>query len=227
MATRLIFFFRQNIWLYFPVVSHEKFFIMLRLFILALSTLLMNPAMAQYNWKLEKDKNGIRVYLSDVAGVDFKAIKVECTFTGTYTRLISILSNVPKFPNWIFNNKSSHLVKQNTPLDFIYYAETRMPWPVTNRDEVIHMRVRTDSLPRFLTITGNGESNLVPKIPGRVRVTHYKASWRVTMPTAQSIHIIYFLELDPGGSIPAWIANSVAEKGPYETFVRLAEQLKK
>jgi hypothetical protein len=102
-----------------------------------------------------------------------------------------------------------------------------MPWPVSDRDEVIHMRVRTDSLPLFITINGNGEPNLVPTIPGRVRVTHYKASWRVTMPNPHSIQIIYFLEFDPGGSIPAWVANSFAEKGPYETFNSLAEQLKK
>jgi len=200
---------------------------MLRLYFITISGLLMNHCIAQYTWKLEKEKNGISVYLADVPGADFKAIKVECVLTGTYSKLLSILSNVPKFSNWIYRTKSSRLLKQNTSLDFIYYAETEMPWPVSNRDEVIHIRVRTDSLPKFVTITGTGEPNLVPTIPGKVRVTHYKASWKVTMPTPHSIRINYLLEFDPGGSIPAWLANSFAEKGPYETFVNLAEQLKK
>jgi len=58
-------------------------------------------------------------------------------------------------------------------------------------------------------------------------VPHYKANWRVTMPTASTIQINYLLEIDPGGSIPAWIANSFADKGPYGTFSNIAEQLKK
>ena len=200
---------------------------MLRLFLLVLCSLLMNPCPAQYNWKLEKQKKGINVYLSDVAGSKFKAIKVECTFTGTYAKLIAILTNVSHFSDWIYNTRTSKLLRQNTPLDFIYYSETHLPWPLSNRDAVIHVRIKTDSLPRFLTLSGAEEPNFFPKIQGRVRVTHYKASWKVTMPTAQTIRISYFLELDPGGSIPAWIANKFVDKGPYGTFINLAEQLKK
>ncbi len=199
----------------------------MRLTLLVVCSLCLNPCPAQYNWKLEKQKNGISVYLSDVAGSNFKAVKVESTFTGTYARLISILTTVSQFSNWIYNNKFSNVLKQNTPLDFIYYTEIHLPWPLSNRDAVIHMRVKTDSLPKFLTITGTGEPSFVPRIFGRVRITHYKSSWRVTMPTAKTIRISYLLEVDPGGSIPAWIANSFADKGPYGTFMNLAEQLKK
>jgi START domain len=200
---------------------------MVRLFLLALCSLFVLSSSAQYKWKLEKDKDGIKVYLSDVAGSPFKAIKVECTLKGTYAKLISILTNVSNFEDWIYRNKTSKIIRQNSPLDFIYYSETSMPWPLSNRDAVIHMRIRNDSLPRVLTITGSAEPSLVPNIPSKVRVSHYKANWRVTMPTAQTVQITYLLELDPGGSIPAWIANSFADKGPYETFSNIADQLKK
>lgn len=200
---------------------------MLRLFLIPLFCLLLNPSSAQYNWKLEKEKNGISVYLSDVAGSNFKAVKVECVLTGTYAKLIALLTNVSHFSKWIYNNKSSNLLKQNTPLDFIYYSETHMPWPLSNRDVVIHLQIKTDSLPRFLTISGKGEPDLFPRMISRVRVPHYKANWKVTMPTAKTIQISYLLEIDPGGSIPAWIANSFADKGPYGTFSNLAEQLMK
>ncbi len=200
---------------------------MLRLFLILIFCLLLHPSPAQYNWKLEKQKNGISVYLSDVAGSDFKAVKVECTLTGTFAKLIALLTNVSKFNTWIYNNKTSNLLKQNSPLDFIYYSETRMPWPLSNRDVIIHLQIKTDSLPRFLTIRGEDEPDFLPKIMTRVRVPHYKANWKVTMPTANTIRINYLLEIDPGGSIPAWIANSFADKGPFGTFSNLAEQLKK
>jgi len=200
---------------------------MLRLFILALFSMVMLTCSGQYNWKLDKEKNGIKVYLSNVTASDFKAIKVECTFTGTYAKLITILSDVSEFSKWVYNNKASNLLKQNNPFDFIYYTETHLPWPMSNRDAVIHMRIKTDSLPHFLTIAGSGEPDLFPKIPGKVRISHFKSNWKVIMLTNKLIQITYILELDPGGSIPAWIANSFANKGPYGTFTNLAEQLMK
>jgi len=47
------------------------------------------------------------------------------------------------------------------------------------------------------------------------------------MPTSKSISIVYTFEADPGGNLPAWLVNSFADKGPYESFKKLAELLKK
>ncbi len=200
---------------------------MLRILLLFTSLLWMHHSPAQYNWKLEKQKDGISVYLSDVPGSNFKAVKTECTLTGSYIKLVALLTNVSRFPDWIYHCKSSTLLQQKNPLDFIYYSETSMPWPVSNRDEIIHMRIKTDSLPRFLIITGNGEPDFLPRIISKVRVPHYEASWKVTMPTTKTIQISYILEIDPGGSIPAWVANSFIVDGPYGTMKNLAELLMK
>lgn len=182
---------------------------------------------AQYTWKLEKSKNGINVYSSPVAGSSFKAVKVDCTLTGTFAKLISVLTNVSNFTDWIYNNKTSKVLKKNSAHDFVYYSETSMPFPFNNRDVIIRMQIKTDSLPKSLTINGSDVKGFLPEIPGRERIPHYTASWKVTMPTAGTLHIIYILEVDPGGNLPAWLANSFAEKGPYGTFSNLAEQLKK
>jgi len=185
------------------------------------------PCLAQHNWKLEKSKNGINVYTAEAKGSSFKIVKVECNITGTYSKLISILTNVGGFHKWIYNNKRSQLLKQFTPYDFIYYSETSMPFPFSNRDLVIRMQIKTDSLPKFLTISGSHQKDYLPEIPGRQRLPFYKASWKVTMPTASTLHVSYLLELDPGGSLPAWLANSFADKGPFGTFNNLADLLKK
>jgi hypothetical protein len=182
-------------------------------------------ASAQYNWKLEKEKNGIKIFISEIPNSSFKAVKVECTIKGTYNKLISLLTDVKGFEDWIYNNKRSVLIKKNSPLDFIYYSETHMPWPISNRDAVIHLRIRTDSLPKFLFITGDSEPGLLPEVPARVRVPYYTARWKVTMPAAGTLRIFYTVEFDPGGNIPAWAANMFADKGPYGSFSKLAEKL--
>jgi hypothetical protein len=182
---------------------------------------------AQYTWKLEKDNNGIKVFSSEMANSSFKAVKVECILEGNYQKLLSVLSNVPKFSEWIYRTELTKMVRKPGPGEFIYYSLTNLPWPMSNRDVVIRVQVKTDSMPAFMVISGVDVPDEVEEIPTRVRVKHYKAYWKVSMPTAATVKILYILELDPGGTVPAWIANMFVDKGPYETFVKLAEQLKK
>ena len=101
-----------------------------------------------------------------------------------------------------------------------------MPWPLTNRDAVIHFKISTDSLPKYMIITGRSEPGLVPQTPGIVRVEHYVADWKVTQASNKTLHINYQVEVDPEGNIPGWIANMFVEKGPFETFSNLAKKLK-
>ena len=199
---------------------------MIRIFLIVLISLMPGKSPGQYRWKLERNQDGIKIYSSDVPNSVFKAVKVECTLTGNYTKLISILTNVSQFNKWVYHSKSCKVLQKNSPYDFVYYTETELPWPMSNRDAVVHMRFNTDSLPKYLTITGTGESGWVAPKPGLERVSHYKAKWRVTMPSAQTIRINYEFEVDPGGSIPAWVANMSSDKGPFETFNHLAKKLK-
>jgi len=194
---------------------------------LLLFVTLFSESSGQYKWKLEKDRDGIKVFVSDVAGSGFKAVKVECTLNGTYEKLISILSNVTRNDEWVYNSKTNIVVSQNTAHDFVYYTETHLPWPVNNRDVVIHLRIQTDNLPHSLTVTGRARQSVLPELPGIVRMKHYVANWKVTMPTSNTIRIEYVMEIDPGGSLPSWLANMFVDKGPYETFKNLAERLKK
>ena len=200
---------------------------MLRSIWLLFFSALLLEGRGQYNWKQEKDENGIKVFSSDLSKASYKAVKVECTLKGTYNKLISIISNVSHNNEWVYNSKSNYVLKKNNSHDFIYYTETRFPWPMSNRDVVIHLRIQTDSLPKFLIISGTGEPNFIPEILSKVRVSHYLANWKVTMPTPQTIRISYVLEADPGGSIPFWLANIFIDKGPYETFKKLSEILVK
>ena len=199
---------------------------MLRFILIFFLCLTVRHCFGQYNWVLEKDKLGIKIYQSEVLGSGFKAIRVECTLVGTYYKLIELLINVPHYKNWVYNTKNTRLINKLTPLDFIYYSETRMPALFSNRDIVINLQIETDNLPHYLSISGKCKTGILPEVPGKVRVNYYKANWRVTMPTANTIHIDYIVEMDPRGNIPGWIANMFSDKGPFETFSNLAKQLK-
>lgn len=182
--------------------------------------------MGQYNWELERNKNGIQVFSSKVANSAFRATKVECTFEGNYEKLIAVISDIDGMTDWVYKSKSCEILESYSPLDFLYVTVTDMPWPMSNRESVIHMQIQTDSLPKFMTVIGTEADEPIPHTSGLVRVSNYKAMWKVIMPAEDRLSIEYILELDPGGGIPPWMANIMVEKGPYQTFVGLSEKLK-
>src|SRR5215813_9447561 len=75
------------------------------------------------NWKLDKNKDGIKVYLAENPKSKFKSIKVECTLQGTYDRLIAVLTDIDHLKDWVYNTKTSYLIKKLSPNDLYYYTE--------------------------------------------------------------------------------------------------------
>jgi hypothetical protein len=145
---------------------------------------------------------------------------------GTFDKLISIVSDVNRHKEWVFRNEKSYLLKRNSAYDFVYYAETAIPWPMSNRDAVIHLKITRDSLNRFVSIIGYGEPTFIAAKEGKVRVPRTSISWYVTMPTPKTISIIYIIDTDPGGSLPSWLVNIFSDKGPFESFKKLGQLLK-
>jgi hypothetical protein len=181
----------------------------------------------QYNWKLTKDKDGIKVYQSENPKSKFKSVRVECTLAGTFDKLIAVLTDIDHLKDWVYNTKMSYLIRKISPLDMYYYTETTIPWPMSNRDAVVHLRIMRDSLQRFVRVISTNENRLVPQKNGKVRIVYSSVNWYVTMPSSKTVSIVYTFEADPGGGLPAWIVNSFADKGPYESFKKLSEMLKR
>ncbi|NNC84724.1 MAG: hypothetical protein HKO56_04930 [Bacteroidia bacterium] len=180
---------------------------------------------AQYDWELEKDQHGIKVYSSHLPYGNFKAVKVECELNGDFEELMKVLTDVDGMKGWVYKTKNIKLLSAEDPSDISYYSETDLPWPVANRDAVINLEFNIDSLPEYITIKGTCDEYGVPKVDGLVRLSHFKADWKITKIENQSINVEYILEVDPGGDLPAWINNMFILKGPYETFYNLSEKL--
>lgn len=202
-------------------------FITVKITCLVLCSGFVSSMAGQYNWELSKVKDGISVYQSAVKYSNYKSIKVECTLEGNYDKLIKVLNNVTGQKEWVYNNKTSYIIKRVNQHELYYYSETSLPWPMSNRDAIVHLKMDKDSLNRFLNIIAVSVPDYIAEKSGKVRVTRSTVSWNVTMPTTKTLRIIYIFEADPGGSIPGWVANMFADKGPYESFKKLAGILKK
>jgi hypothetical protein len=196
------------------------------IFLLLVASLMVMPVMAQKEWDLVSNENWIRIYKSEMTASNYKRIKVECTVDGTIDKLVRILNDVSNHKNWIYNTKNAYLIKKVNASEYYYYTETALPWPMQNRDAVVHIKFQRDIANRALNIMAYGEPDYMPLVSGKVRVPRSANSWQVTVPEPNKLHIVYIFEAEPGGHIPPWLVNTFVNKGPYESFRKLAILLK-
>jgi hypothetical protein len=195
--------------------------------ILLLLLVKATTASAQYNWLLKNNKDGIKVYTSAIPNSKFKAIKVDADLKATPSQLVKVLLDVKACTEWVYHTKLCVLVKQVSPAELYYYSEVSIPWPVTNRDFVAHLTAKQDAETGVVTVDGPVVSGMVPEKDGIVRVTTSKGLWLITPKGKGEINVVYTLQLDPGGNIPAWLINLFATEGPTNSFNALKEQIKK
>ena len=195
------------------------------LFICLQSPLLTGSVFAQKIWVLRKDKEGIKISTRQSDRSKFNDIKVEMDLPGTIFQLAAILTDVDNYAQWVYSTSKSILIKKITPNKLVYYSEFNAPWPAMNRDLYAVMEITTDSIYHLLKVISVGEQNYQPPKIDFVRIPFSKGLWNITTVSENVIHLIYVVELDPGGSVPAWIVNIFSTKAPLETFKNLKNKM--
>jgi hypothetical protein len=137
---------------------------------------------------------------------------------------MNVLGDISNHTEWVYKSKSASILKQPGPHEFIYYTESILPWPLSNRDAIIHLTMMPDANNRILRVSAISEPNFIAPKEGLVRIPYSKATWYVTE-SASQINIDYIFEVDPGGELPAWLVNTMADKGPLESFQNLRMKL--
>ena len=180
---------------------------------------------AQSDWTLKKEKDGIRIYTRKSASSAFDELKVETLLPGKMSTLAAVLLDIPDHINWVYNAKSASVIKKINESELIFYTQINAPFPATDRDLVVHLKIKQDPGTRLMTVTAKNVSGYVAPKPKVVRVALSDEVWSVTPIAHEMLKVEYYLRIDPGGSSPAWLLNLFLEKGPMESFTNLKDQL--
>jgi START domain len=180
---------------------------------------------AQNNWTLQKEKDGIRISNRHSQTSPFNDIRVELDLTGNIDQLAVILMDVNDYKNWSYATKVSTLTVQQGPGSLIYYTEIEVPWPATNRCFYARFDLKKDPVAQTMMVSAVNLPDYKPIAKDLVQVPLTKGTWRVTTVNKKLIHVDYTLELNPGGSLPAWMLNLFSTKGPMESFENIKNKM--
>ena len=114
-------------------------------------------------WKLAKNKKGVKVYTRKVEGISFKEYKGVTTIKTSLARLVALAADIEAGPDWIDTCSKGELLKQVNPRESYTYSLNGAPWPVRDRDAVVHNVISQDAKTLAVTIkmTGTIHRNLL------------------------------------------------------------------
>lgn len=136
------------------------------------------------------------------------------------------MMNVSEYTKWQYNTIESNVIKRISPSEQIYRNVVEAPWPVVDRDMVVRMRTHVDENKNEASIDAESVKGILPSVDNFVRVPSSRAHWAIKQ-VNQNLEVRYTMQIDPGGSVPAWLANWVCAQAPYESFRNLKAILEK
>lgn len=192
----------------------------------ALGFLLLFPLtfLQAQNWVFVKEKDGIMLYSKKEQGDVLKSFKGVVNFRSTVEKVSALISDVNNNDWWDENLSEVKVLKIENPQHFQYYLVYDLGWPLSDRDLVVDARVTTDPVTKNYTIYSSALKDAVPEKKDVVRIREYWQRWTVQPMEKGIVRVILEGSANPGGSIPAWLVNSVITDTPYKILKSVREQ---
>jgi hypothetical protein len=179
------------------------------------------------NWKLELEKKGIQVYTRHVEGSDFKEFRGEMVMNGNVSEIANIITDVEKYPEWCYKTESVKVIKkEGNIVRYFYVSET--PGFLKNRVAYFESEKVIDPQTNEVTISLHNFQSEEPVPANSLLIPVMKGFWILTPLEGNKVHVMMQMLTEPGGIIPAWLANMVVVDSPFVTLDGLrTEYLKK
>ena len=176
-------------------------------------------------WNLEEDDEGIKVFTQEIEGSDFKAFKGEMSMQAELDEVLAVIRDVESMDEWLHECSASQIMETRSDDEMIVYQETSAPWPVSDRNFVLKMKVNRADDGRSAMV--NFTALVEPEVSNDdcVRVTELNGSWTLTQADDETLNIVYQTSADPAGDIPSWLANAFVVDQPYNTLLNLRERV--
>ncbi len=179
---------------------------------------------AQPEWELRKQQDGIQVFTSAWPNSGFEAFRGETLVDAPLSSIIAVLQDVARYDEWMPNARQTRLLDRQGDSRLLFYIRTKTPWPVRDRDGVYDCRFQRLS-GGSVKIEIGCQADAQPEADGVVRIREAEGFW-ILQPQEKQVKVVYQVHAEPGGAIPAWLANLGLVGIPFVTLQELKSRVK-
>jgi hypothetical protein len=184
--------------------------------------------MFKYEWRLVRDLNGIQVYMKHRDDSRIKSFQGKTTMKAPDPyALAAVIEDFDAAPEWMHMVSKVSEIKRHSDDKRDVRLETRLPWPVNNRDGVVNALVIQNPENYDIEIHMIQDNGLLPEYPGYVRMPEIHGVIRARMLSNQQMSFEMEFLMDPGGYVPPWISNVILKDISYHSLKKLKGMLLK
>lgn len=197
---------------------------------LLLTLSLAATGLANADWNLEREKDGVSVYTRDVSGSQFKAFKGETVLDVELNRAMALMNDTAACVEWMHSCKSPVLIRKLTPLKRYTYMVNDLPWPAKDRALLLQATISQEMPSRMVTVDlealdlealSPAARDRVPQDKDVVLIEKAKGFFRFTPLGDNQTHVEYQMHTDPKGALPASLVNSMLVDTPFNTLAAM------
>jgi len=168
-------------------------------------------------------KDGITVEEEVKEGQAFPIMFGKTRMNASVKQIGEWIRAVHTFVDWQHNCIEAKILTKADG-SMLIYNRVASPWPVSDRDVVIRPSETSLDNGGVLMKFENVQDGSV-NVPRRVvRMVRLVGSYRLTPSPKGGTDVIYTLDSDPGGKIPAWLVKQASKDLPFKTLKNLRER---
>jgi len=180
------------------------------------------------DWTLVSEREGIRVFTRHREGSRLKTFRGVMTIAvDDWHAVAGVINDYANAPRWLHFVSSVQEIGRRGPLDRDIIFQTDLPWPVNDREAVVHARGWNPPGTFDTVIRFENAADLLPPNGDFVRFPEFNARFDFRWAGGNRMEVTYELVADPGGYIPEWIANIVLKDAPFFTLKRFAKSIRR
>ena len=179
-------------------------------------------ARADTDWQPSFDQDGINIETRAFPGSKREEFRATVEVDASIAAALALLQDYEAHIQWVHRCRESQLLSKISSKDFHLYQVTDLPFPIKSRDAIFHV-----------TVTYNQDRSVLVSLRARpqrlaetkhVRITD-ALGYYLFQPLAENrTRMTWQLYVDPAGSLPAWVVNSMLTEIPHlslKSFRRL------
>jgi hypothetical protein len=193
--------------------------------LLVLILIILSP-FSDSDWELKKEKSGIEVYIRSVEGSSFAEFKGIVTIqNSSLSEVLSVILDVKNYDKLFPDTENPRILKQDGKYYDIHKIEVKAPWPVKARDAIYEQNAIVDNDGKHALVTLKPLPDFAGESKGFVRIQKGTGFWELTEDANHNVKVIYQFHGEPGGEVPAWLANSFVVTHPLKTLENLTRKV--
>lgn len=195
---------------------------------LSLSAQASLPDEASPDWSLSKSTDDIRVYTIEQPDSSFRAFKAIALLDVPIENLMAVMIDPTSCEAWVHGCTESYGFGNGTFHDRYAYSVNDMPWPVADRDYVLHIVTEGSERTGEVVMNLNAVPDHREEFEDYVRVDRSDTLYRF-VPEGEQTRMVWIQHTDPNGALPGWLVNSLLVDIPIkslQSLEKVAQQAK-